>query len=203
MTNEIRSAVIRSVGLLIVKIAAFMLTGSAVLLAAMIDSFADVIASLIVYVIKPTEHHEEHQLALIQNFWIIAGGAIILIESIREFHAPVELATTGIAILLLTLVVDFTIVRQLSKNKSPIVVGLAEDIKADILNTTGGLFALTFIAMGFPEHLDKLVAILISLSLMYKGIILAHENMVEGSLDHAKSHKFGEGGVLSPLDYAR
>ena len=203
MSTEIRSAVIRSIALLVVKIAAFLATGSAVLLAGMIDSFVDVIASLIAYIIKPKEHYEEHQLALIQAFWIIAGGLIVLVESVRGFNEPVELATVGIAIVALTLVVDATIVRKLSKNNSPVVRGLAEDIKADMTNSFGGLFALTVIALGAPMQVDKVVAIVISIMLIIKGSKFALENITEGSEDHLATHKLGEGGVPSELDYAR
>ena len=119
-----RSAVFRSMGLLGVKAAAFLVTGSAVLLAGMIDSIVDVVASLIAHVVKPKEHHAEHQLALIQSFWIFAGGLLVLVESLRSLHEPVEMATVGIGILVLTLVVDGSIVRKLSKDRSPVVQGL-------------------------------------------------------------------------------
>lgn len=203
MSTEIRSAVIRSLALLVVKIAAFLATGSAVLLAGMIDSFVDVVASLIAYVIKPREHHEEHQLAMIQAFWIIAGGLIVMVESVRGFNEEVDLAMVGIGIVLLTLVVDGTIVRKLSKNTSPVVQGLAEDIKADMMNSMGGLVALTAIAMGAPMQVDKIIAIIISIALIIKGAKLANDNLIEASQDHINTHRPGEGGVISPLDYAR
>jgi ferrous-iron efflux pump FieF len=203
MSTEIRSAVIRSLALLVVKIAAFLATGSAVLLAGMIDSLVDVVASLIAYVIKPREHHEEHQLAMIQAFWIVSGGLIVMVESVHGFNEEVDLAMVGIGILLLTLVVDGTIVRKLSKNTSPVVHGLAEDIKADMTNSFGGLVALTAIAMGAPMQVDKIIAIIISIALIIKGAKLAHDNLVEASQDHASEHKPGEGGVASELDYAR
>ena len=190
-----KSAVIRSLFLLGIKIGAFLLTGSAVLLAGMVDSLVDVAASLIAYVIKPKEHHSEHQLALIQAFWIVAGGLIVLVESIRGLHEPVEMATTGIAILVLTLVVDGSIVRKLVNDTNPVVQGLAEDIKADMTNSFGGLIALVAIALGSPMMVDKLVAITISEYLMVKGAKLFNEHMTEASVDHSQEHNHEQEGV--------
>jgi ferrous-iron efflux pump FieF len=182
--NATRSAVIRSFGLLGIKVAAFLLTGSAVLMAALIDSMVDVIASLIAHLIKPKEHHEEHQLSLIQAMWIVAGGIIVLLESIRGFNEPVDMAFVGIGILILTLVVDFSIVKKLSQDTNPVVVGLAEDIKADMTNAVGGLAALSLIAVGMPMQTDKVIAIIISVVLMVKGVKLFFNNLVEASIDH-------------------
>lgn len=183
-----KSAVIRSAGLLGLKSGAFILTGSAALLASMVDSIVDVAASLIAHIVKPKDHHAEHQLALIQAFWIVAGGLLVLTESIRGFNEPVEMATAGIAILVITLIVDGTIVRKLSKDKNPVVIGLTEDIKADMTNSAGGLIALTAIAMGAPFIADKLVAIAISVFLIVKGSKLFMENMIEASEDHEAEH---------------
>ena len=193
-----RSAVVRSMGLLGVKAAAFLLTGSAVLLAGMIDSIVDVVASLIAHVVKPKEHHAEHQLALIQSFWIFAGGLLVLVESLRSLHEPVEMATVGIGILVLTLVVDGSIVRKLSKDRSPVVQGLTEDIKADMTNSAGGLVALTVIALGAPMVVDKAVAIAISLFLIGKGVKMFNDHMDEASRDHVDEHVHEQGGVGEP-----
>ena len=193
-----RSAVFRSMGLLGVKAAAFLVTGSAVLLAGMIDSIVDVVASLIAHVVKPKEHHAEHQLALIQSFWIFAGGLLVLVESLRSLHEPVEMATVGIGILVLTLVVDGSIVRKLSKDRSPVVQGLTEDIKADMTNSAGGLIALTVIALGAPMVVDKVVAIAISLFLIGKGARMFNDHMSEASADHAAEHVHEHEGSFEP-----
>jgi len=188
MSEHTKSAVIRSAALLSVKSGAFLVTGSAVLLAGMIDSMVDVVASFIAHVLKPKTHHEEHQIALIQSFWIFGGGLLVLLESLRTFNGEVEMATVGIAILILTIIVDTTIIRQLRKDTNPVVIGLKEDIKADVTNSIGGLFALTVIALGAPMFVDKFVAISISVFLIFKGIHMFHENMVEATEDHEKHH---------------
>lgn len=192
--SQTKAAVIRSTFLLGVKIGAFLLTGSAVLLAALVDSMVDVVASLIAHIVKPREHHEEHQLALIQASWIIMGGILVLIESIRTIHEPVDLAGAGVVILLVTLLVDGSIVRKLT-DPSPVVQGLKEDIKADMMNSAGGLVTLMLIVLGFPSMVDKLGAIVISVFLIIKGLKLFSANMEEASKDHLAEHKPGEGGV--------
>lgn len=203
MLSMTGSAVIRSGLLLTIKICAFLLTGSAVLMAALVDSMVDVVASLIAHFVKPREHYAEHQLALIQASWIVMGGLLVIIHSVREFDKPVEMAMVGVVILLITLIIDGSIVRQLRKSTNPVIVGLSEDIKADMTNAFGGLFALGLITLGFPMMVDKLVAIVISVFLIIKGTKLFLDNMDEASRDHMASHKPGEGGVISPLDYER
>jgi divalent metal cation (Fe/Co/Zn/Cd) transporter len=198
MGKETKQAVIRSAGLLGVKSAAYMVTGSAVLLAGMIDSMVDVVASLIAHVVKPQSHHEEHQVALIQSFWIFAGGFLVLLESIKHLDEPVEMASVGIGILLFTVFVDGTIVRSLSKSTNPVIVGLKEDIKADITNSVGGLVALSLIAIGAPMIVDKVIAIAISIVLIVKGIRMAHDNMIEATLDHDAEHLDNVEGLGAP-----
>lgn len=188
MTDMIKSALTRSTGLLVLKVVAFLATGSVALLAAMIDSIVDVIASLIAYTIKPAEHHAEHQVALIQSFWILAGGMIVMVESVRQFNEPVDLAYAGVIILVVTLIVDGTILRKMSGVTAPILVGLREDIRADFTNSVGAVIALSLIAIGFPSVLDKIIAMIISLVLIKKGITMCLENITEASADHMKEH---------------
>lgn len=187
-TKATKSAVIRSAGLLSVKAGAFFATGSAVLLAGMVDSAVDVVASLIAHVVKPKSHHEEHQLALIQNAWIFLGGLLVAVETLRHLDGEVEMATLGIAIMLLTLTVDFTIVRKLRSATNPVVKGLKEDILADMLSSAGGLIALTIIALGAPMVVDKVIAMVIAIALMFKGAHLFMENLHEASIAHQELH---------------
>jgi divalent metal cation (Fe/Co/Zn/Cd) transporter len=193
--SHTKAAVIRSAALLGLKVGAFTVTGSAALMASMLDSFVDVAASLIAHVVKPKDHHEEHQLALIQAFWIFAGGVVVLAETFKAFNEPVDMAFAGVAILAITLVVDASIVRKLSKDKNPVVIGLSEDIKADMTNSAGGLIALTAIAIGAPMYVDKLMAIVISVFLIMKGVKLFHDNMTEATIDHDNEHPDYEEGV--------
>jgi len=188
MSKHTRSAVIRSAGLLGIKSGAFVATGSTVLLAGMVDSMVDVVASLIAHVLKPKTRHEEHQIALVQSFWIFGGGLLVLVEALKHLNSEVEMATVGIAILLLTVFVDMTIIRQLQHDKSPVIIGLKEDIKADVTNSLGGLFALTVIALGAPMIVDKVVAIAISIFLIGKGLHMFHENMIAASEAHEDHH---------------
>lgn len=183
-----RSAVIRSAALLSVKAGAFFFTGSAVLLAGMVDSVVDLIASVIAHIVKPRSHHEEHQLALVQNAWIFFGGLLVVIETMKHLSEPVEMASVGIGMLLLTIVVDGTIIHKLRKETNPVIKGLREDIMADVYSSIGGITALTLIALGAPMIADKVIAITIAVALMVKGAKLFLENMEEASRDHEAEH---------------
>jgi len=81
-----------------------------------------------------------------------------------------------------------TIIRQLQHDKNPVVIGLKEDIKADVTNSVGGLFALTVIAFGAPMIVDKVVAIAISIFLIGKGLHMFHENMIAATEAHEDHH---------------
>jgi divalent metal cation (Fe/Co/Zn/Cd) transporter len=183
-----RDAVIRSSALLGLKVSAFALTGSMALMASMLDSIVDVFASFLAHFVKPAKHSDEHKLALVQSAWIFMGGLVVLYESIKGFNEPVEMASVGVAILVITLIVDASIVRKISKDKNPVVIGLTEDIKADMVNSAGGVIALTLIAMGAPFIADKLIAIVISVFLIAKGARMLHDNMIESTEDHAAEH---------------
>jgi divalent metal cation (Fe/Co/Zn/Cd) transporter len=104
------------------------------------------------------------------------------------------MASIGIAILALTLIIDGSIVRKLT-DPSPVVQGLKEDIKADMTNSAGGLVTLALIMAGFPMMVDKIGAMIISVFLIIKGVKLFNENMEAASADHQAEHKLGEGGV--------
>jgi ferrous-iron efflux pump FieF len=183
-----RTAIIRSTALLGLKSGAFVLTGSAAIGASLVDSVVDVAASIIAHTVKPKDHHVEHQVALIQAAFIVVGGFVVLVESIKGFNEPVELATVGMLVLVATLVIDGSIVRKLLKETNPVVHGLAEDIKADMVNSAGGLIALTAIAVGFPMYVDKVIAVIISLYLIFKGSKLLNDNISEASEDHSAEH---------------
>ena len=197
--SQTKMAVIRSIFLLGVKFMAYAITGSAVLMAAMLDSMVDVVASLIAHYIKPNQHYEEHHLAVIQASWIVFGGALVFVESTKQFNESVEMAWAGIFILLLTLVIDGSIVRKLD-DSTPVIKSLKEDIMADISNSLGGLVALVAISLGAPMQVDKVIAMSISIMLIFKGARLVYSNIVEASIDHMASHNVDAGGLyLNPL----
>jgi ferrous-iron efflux pump FieF len=114
--DQTRSAVIRSSILLLIKTVAYTATGSVVLMAALVDSMVDVVASIIAHVVKPKEHHEYHQLAMIQALWIMLGGLMVFVQAYREYSEPVDMALVGVAILVITLVIDGSIVRKLDSS---------------------------------------------------------------------------------------
>lgn len=178
-----RMAFMRSTALLVVKIAAFLITGSASLLASSIDSIADVVASAVAYKSRNVPHCEQHHIALIQTIWIAAGAGLVFVETLRNMNGAVEAPLAGVAILALTVVVDSAIVKQLTE-KDPIVTGLREDIKADIMTSASALIALGAVYLTGNIMIDKIMALTLSVYLIAKGIALTHENMVEASIDH-------------------
>lgn len=179
-----RMAMLRSSALLAVKTAAFAVTGSASLLASMIDSIADVGASMVAHKSRNLEHAEQHHVALIQTVWISIAASIVLYETAMNMSAGVDAPMLGVAILALTVIVDGTIVKKLT-DPAPIVQGLKEDIQADITVSASALIALAIVYVTGMPIVDKVVAIAISIYLIAKGVKLTLENIVDASEDHA------------------
>lgn len=184
ITKITRMAMLRSGALLAVKVAAYAVTGSASLLASTVDSIADVGASIVAHKSRRVEHAEQHHIALIQTIWISIAASIVLYETAMNMSAGVDAPILGVAILALTVLVDGTIVKKLT-NPAPIVQGLKEDIQADITVSASALVALAAVYLTGMPIVDKIVAIVISVYLIAKGIKLTSENIIEASEDHA------------------
>lgn len=186
------ASVLTATGLVIVKIVAWLMTGSVSLLASLIDSLMDGLASLINliavrYALVPADkehpfgHGKAEFLAGLGQSLLIAASAVFLF-----FHAyqrlleprPVDQPGIGVAVSIVAIVVT---VMLLSIQWKVIKRTGSVAIKADSLHYVGDLFTnmAVLVAMaasyGGWYYVDPILAIVIGIVILYSAVQIGHE----------------------------
>jgi len=118
------ASVLVAIFLIIIKLMAYVLTGSVTILSSLLDSFLDALASIINLIavrhaLEPAdrEHRFGHGKAepiagLAQAGFIIASSGFLLFEAIKRFKNPqiIEHVETGIIVILISIVLTFILV---------------------------------------------------------------------------------------------
>ncbi len=192
-TIEPRYALISSVWvvatvavLIVIKGYAFLISGSAAVLASLTDSLTDVAISLMMlialrYSLRPADRDHRHGhgkmegiAALFQAAFLSGAGLFLIFESLRRFAEPTTVthhmtgvAVAGIAIVLSMLLV---MVQNYCLKRAPSLITKADQAhyKTDILLNGGVMVALLLNYYGAPGWVDPACAILIAL--YYGGI---------------------------------
>lgn len=159
-------AVLTSTFLVVIKFAAWLMTGSVAILGSLIDSVMDVLASSTNFVavrhaLVPPDH--EHRfghgkaeaLAGLGQFAFISGSAVFLaLESGERLLHPVPLEKTGIgfAILAISIVVTLGLVtfqRRVVKQTGSLAIGADElHYRSDLLMNIGVIAAIALSSVG-------------------------------------------------------
>ncbi len=176
--------------LIALKLVAGVVTGSVAILADAVNSAIDLLASVVAFFSvreadKPAdpEHpygHEklENLAAAIEGMLILVGAAIVVYESIRRLllGAQVENLGFGIAIIALTVVVNFAVSAFLSRRAqqtgSPALEGDAAHLRTDAISSAGVLVGLALVGLTGAAWLDPVVALLVTLAIGITGIRL-------------------------------
>ena len=186
------ASVLTATGLVIVKIVAWLMTGSVSLLASLIDSLMDGLASLINliavrYALVPADkehpfgHGKAEFLAGLGQSLLIAASAVFLF-----FHAyqrlleprPVDQPGIGVAVSIVAIVVT---VMLLSIQWKVIKRTGSVAIKADSLHYVGDLFTnmavLVAMAASYSGwyYVDPILAIVIGIVILYSAVQIGHE----------------------------
>jgi cation diffusion facilitator family transporter len=175
--------------LIVLKVAAAVVTGSVAILSEALNSTIDLVASVIAFVAvrraeepADTEHPYGHEkvesvAASIEGILIIGGAIFILVESIRRLmngNTEVESLGLGIAVIAFSTVsagaVSQFLRRQARKHRSPALEGDAAHIGADALTSAGVLVALALVQLTGAEQLDAAVAIAFSGFIVLTGL---------------------------------
>ena len=167
-----------------------MVTGSVAILADAVNSAIDLLASVVAFFSvreadKPAdpEHpygHEklENLAAVIEGMLILVGAAIVAYESIRRLvlGAQVENLGFGIAIIAVTVVVNFAVSAFLSRRAqqtgSPALEGDAAHLRTDAISSAAVLVGLALVELTGAAWLDPVVALLVTLAIAVTGIRL-------------------------------
>jgi ferrous-iron efflux pump FieF len=195
------SAVLISIFLILVKFITCWLTGSISLLASLLDSSIDLIASgfnyfLVRYALKPADDEHtfghgkaESLAALSQSAFIIGSAIILLFSSIRSFIQPSELQFPLLGIAVSTISAAIICVLVLYQ-RHVIKITKSNAIQADMLHYSSDLLlnitvivALCFSWYGIT-YADAIFACFIALYICYNAFCIAY-NAIQDLLDRA------------------
>jgi cation diffusion facilitator family transporter len=176
--------------LIVLKVAAGVLTGSIALITEAIHSAVDLVASMIAYysVRKAEQPADEDHLyghakvenlaAAIEGLLIVLGAAIIIFESIGRLPDPPHLQSLGIgiAVIALSTVVNLAVsrwlYRQAGTHDSPALEGDAAHLRTDAMTSIGVLVGLVFVQVTGVEVLDPIVALVVAGAIVFSGVRL-------------------------------
>ncbi|EKO3648247.1 CDF family cation-efflux transporter FieF [Vibrio metschnikovii] len=186
------TATIVASGLLVVKIAAWWMTGSVSLLASVVDSLLDIAASVvnlivIRYALQPADrehtfgHGKAESLAALAQAMFISGSAcFLLLNGVERFFRPHELQSPeyGIYVSVFALLVTFGLVSfqryVVKKTNSQAIAADSLHYQTDLYMNAAIILALGLSWLGFKQA-DAIFAIGIGLYILYSAIGMAYQ----------------------------
>jgi cation diffusion facilitator family transporter len=174
--------------LILLKALAGALTGSVALLTEALHSATDLIASIVaVFSVRaadvpadeshPYGHEKiEDMAAAIEGVLILVGCVVIAFQAVRHLieGTEVERLGIGIAVLAISIVVNFFVSRGLSRRAeatgSPALHADAAHLSTDMLSSAGVLGALAVIAVTGWDWLDPVIALVVAAVVAVTGV---------------------------------
>lgn len=179
--------------LIFAKLIVWFMTGSMSLLATLLDSTMDVLASLITLfavriAITPADddHHFGHgkaeQLAVLAQSAFIGGSAVVLLlntlDRITGDEIIVENESAGIVVMIFSLVATLALLafqrHVIKKTDSPAIKSDSLHYQVDLLTNIAVLLALAGSGLGYPQ-MDNILALLIGAYMLFSVRSLAWE----------------------------
>lgn len=198
-----------SVVLFAAKIIAYYLTHSLAILSDALESIVNVLAGFIglysLYVAakpKDIEHPYGHGKAefisaAVEGGLIIAAGLLIMYETVRNFieHKPVEALDKGLWIVAITAAVNFAAgfvcIKIGKQNKSIALQSTGKHLQIDTYSTLIIIAALIVMLFTKLFWVDKVVALVMSIIIMYNGYKIIRESLA-GIMDEADKILLGQ-----------
>ncbi|GIU51106.1 iron transporter [Shewanella sp. KT0246] len=200
-----RAAVATALILIVIKLLAWLYSGSASMLASLTDSFADALASIvnfiaIRYAILPADddhrygHGKAEPLAsLAQSAFILGSAFLLMFYGGERLFNPVEVthAGLGVVVSIIALIMTFALVllqkKALAKTNSTVVEADSLHYKSDLFLNGAVLLALVLAQYGW-WWADGLFAVLIALYIGHQAIDLGYrsiQSLLDRELDEA------------------
>ncbi|MEZ9196721.1 cation diffusion facilitator family transporter [Shewanella sp. 10N.286.54.B9] len=213
-----RAAVATALTLIVIKLAAWMYSGSASMLASLTDSFADALASIvnfiaIRYAIVPADQDHryghgkaEPLAALAQSAFILGSAFLLFFHGGERLINPVEVkhATLGVIVSIIAIIMTFALVmlqkRALAATSSTVVEADALHYKSDLFLNAAVLLALVLSQYGW-WWADGLFAVLIALFIGQQAIGLAYrsvQSLLDRELDDETRNKITDIAINDP-----
>ena len=204
-----RASVATALCLIVIKLIAWMYSGSASMLGSLTDSFADALASIvnfiaIRYAIVPADkdhrygHGKAEPLAtLAQAAFILGSASLLLLYGGEKLIHPVAVtnAMSGIVVSIIAIVLTFALVllqrHALKKTNSSLVEADSLHYKSDLLLNAAVLFALILAQYGW-WWADGLFAVFIALFIGNQALGLGYrsiQSLLDRELDNETRDK--------------
>ena len=176
-----------SIVLFIIKIIAWVLTGSVAILTDALESTVNVVAGLIgLYSIilsskpKDKEHPYGHGKvefisSAIEGTLISIAGIIIIYEAMNNLIHPHDLKQLdyGLILIAITALVNYLVgyycVKKGIANNSPILVASGAHLKSDTYSTIGLLVGLLFVIITGYKWIDSIAALIFAFIIIFTG----------------------------------
>lgn len=191
-----------SITLLVAKVVTYYLTHSVSILTDALESIVNVVAGVIgLYSLhvsakpKDTDHPYGHGKieflsAAAEGVMITVAGALIIIESIRQFFDPNEIKNLdmGMIVIMCTAVANFIMgfvcIRTGRKNNSLALIASGKHLHSDSYSTAGIVAGLLLIYLTDILWLDSVVAFLFALFILFTGFKIIRSS-VAGIMDES------------------
>lgn len=179
--------------LIMAKLIVWFMTGSMSLLATLLDSTMDILASLItLFAVKiaiapaDDDHHFGHgkaeQLAVLAQSAFIGGSAVVLLlntlDRITGDDIIVENESIGVAVMIFSLVATMALLafqrHVINKTNSPAIKSDSLHYQVDLLTNVAVLLALAGSGLGYTQ-MDNILALLIGVYMLFSVRGLAWE----------------------------
>jgi cation diffusion facilitator family transporter len=176
--------------LIVLKLVAGVLTGSIAILTEAVHSSIDLIASVVAFVSvrkagEPADREHPYGHAKVENLaaafegvLILAGAAVIVIESVRRLVDPpeVDLIGVGIAVIAFSMLANVAVSsflgREARRTDSPALEGDAAHLRTDALTSGGVLAGLVVVEVTGFERIDPIVALVVAGAIVVAGLRL-------------------------------
>ncbi|MBR9728718.1 cation diffusion facilitator family transporter [Shewanella intestini] len=189
-----RAAVITAFSLIVLKLIAWMYSGSASMLASLTDSFADALASIVNFIairyaiVPPDSEHRyghgkaEPLAALAQSAFILGSAFLLLFYGGDKLINPVAVtqATLGVVVSLVAILMTLGLVmlqkKALAKTNSTVIEADALHYKSDLLLNGAVLLALVLAQYGW-WWADGLFAVAIAIFIGQQAVSLGYRSI--------------------------
>ena len=176
--------------LIVLKLAAGVLTGSIAILTEAIHSSIDLVASIVAFVSVrkagvPADREHPYGHAKVENLaaafegvLILVGAAVIAFESVRRLFVPAEVQLLWVGIVVIgfsgvaNVAVSSFLARRAAATESPALEGDAAHLRTDALTSFGVLGGLLLVEVTGIERIDPIVALLVAAAIVVSGLRL-------------------------------
>lgn len=184
-----------SIGTIILKLGAFFLTNSVSLLSDALESFVNLIAATITFLMvrlahKPADETHpyghgkaEYISSVVEGFFIMIAAAAIIITAVQRLIHPMPLETPGLGLLFsimasaINLVVGLVLIKNGKKRHSLALESDGHHLMTDVYTTAGVLVGLVIVYTTRLYILDPIIAIIVGLNIISAGFSIVQKSL--------------------------